>query len=140
MIDAILGVFSQIPSRPTAFVELGYAEKTNAIICVVHERQDPAHPMENKVARFRGDYVELCHSKYDSATRSSTDVWYEWNHNPSRFSSEEEALCWMILLYSDVGCPFQARTDMKQTIGSSLWKDLLDEMKKLQPVASVMFG
>lgn len=138
-----LATFQPIPTRPTAEVELKFDERMKAILCVVHESKHADSPMHNTIARVRGGDLEVCHPKYDPATKKTTDIWYDWDHRhdpnkPARFSSEEEALCWMVLLASDVGCPGQARVDMPQAIPSPLWSQLVTEMKNLHAVASVM--
>jgi hypothetical protein len=135
-----LATYKQVPTRPTAEIELKFDEREDAVICIVHESKID---MVNRVLRVRGGDLEICHVKYDQATKQSTDTWYAWNHQydpgkSSRFSSEEEAMCWMVLLVSDVGCPGQARADFPQTWPSPLWAHLVQEMKNLHTVASVM--
>ena len=136
MIDAILGVYKRVPTRPTAFIELGYVMATDAIVCVVYEQQHTPRT-ETTVARIIGPDLELCYPKYDQATQKSVNVWHKWNERP-RFQTEVEALCYAVILFSDVGCPNQARSDFPKAIKSTLWSNLLTEMKNLQPVASVM--
>jgi hypothetical protein len=138
----LLATHTKIPTRPTAEVDLKYVEETNELhLQVVESKNQPK--MINVVARYAGTALEVCHHQYDPATKKTTDVWYRWDHQhdpkkPPRFSSEVEALCWMVLVASDVGCPGQARADLMRAQKSKFWTKLLDEMKDLQAVASVM--
>jgi len=131
----LLAKFNKVPTRPTAHIELFFEEDTNAVVVKVIEKG--RQPMTNFAARYDGDKLELGGSNYDAKTQESIPVWYPWNDR-ARFQSEKEALCWMVLLMSDVSCPGQARVDMPKALASSLWTKLWDEMRNLHPVASVM--
>jgi hypothetical protein len=135
-----LTTYKHIPTRPTAEIELEFDEKDDSVVCIVH---DSKVDMINRILRVHDGNLEICHSRHDPATKKSTDTWYAWNRQddpskPPRFSSEEEAVCWMVLLASDVGCPGQARADFPEAWKSSLWTHLVREMKDLHSVASVM--
>jgi hypothetical protein len=137
-----LATFQSIPARPTAEVELKFDEKMKATLCIVHESKNADALMVNTIARVQGGNLELCYIRSDQV-RSGQDFWYDWNNQldpakPVIFSSEEEALCWMVLLASDVGCPGQARADFPQAKSAIFWPTLLREMKDLHAIASVM--
>ncbi len=131
----LLATFNKIPTRPTAQVELKYEEESNYLKVLVTEANNVA--MTNFVARYAGSELELSANKYDPIAKQTEEIWYSWDEH-HRFSSEEEALCWMVLLASDVGCPGQARVDMPKARTSPLWSKLWTEIKHLHPVASVM--
>lgn|SRR5512135_1975690 len=130
----LLASFDKIPTRPTAAIDLKFEEQTNSVLLQVTESKQTA---SSYVARYNGDKLELSGHKYNEQTKQVDSVWYDWNSQP-RFQNEEEALCWMVLLFSDVGCPNQARADMPTARTSNLWSKLWREMQHLHPVAFVM--
>ena len=143
----LLQSYENVPTRPTAKVELAFVEPNHVFMRVLENKNSagPDKPgMDNVIARYDGVSLEICHHSYDADTKKSKGTWYEWNFHhvsgrPLAFSTEEEAICWMVLLASDVGCPGQARHDMMEARKSPFWSQLFQEMKDLQPVASVMF-
>jgi len=138
----LLATHKSIPTRPTAEVDLKFITEINSLdLQVVENKNQPK--MVTVVARYNGRLLELRSPKYNSSTQQTEESWRAWNHQhdpnqPPRFQSEEEALCWMTLVASDVGCPGQARADFPIAIKSPLWTALWDEMQRLQAVASVM--
>jgi len=138
----LLARFNKVPTRPTVHVLLQFDPHYNAV--VVRVMEEGSQKMETVAARYDGDKLELRVPKYNATTKQSEDAWRAWDFQydskPPRFQSPEEALCWMTLVCSDVGCPNQARSDMPQAMRSTLWSKLWDEMKSLHPVASVMLS
>jgi hypothetical protein len=136
----LLAKFDKVPTRPTAHVLLQFDPDDNRV--VVRVMEEGVQKMETVAARYDGDKLELRSPKYNAVTKKSEDFWRAWDYQydgkPPRFQSELEALCWMTLVCSDVGCPNQARSDMPQAMRSTLWSKLWSEIKKLHPVASVM--
>ena len=132
----LLSTYETIPTRPTAKVELHYYLDTQTVTLMVVESNQMG--TSANVIRF-SNVLEYSVTKFDPESRSTKCEWRAW-HSTKRFSSEVEALCWMVLCSTDVGCPAQARSDMPEAIKSPLWNEILEEMKRLGPVASVMLS
>lgn len=132
----LLATLKNIPTRPTAEIDLKFVEKTNSIdLQVVENKMQPK--MVSYVARWNGETLEFCFPQYDNRLKRAVDNWSAWDTH-KRWSNEVEGLCYRVLLSSDVGCPNQAQADFPTAIKSPLWTALWNEMQRLQAVASVM--
>lgn len=139
-----LAYFYDIPMRPTAFIDLSYMEDSKLVTCTVHERKVNPHSSVT-VARYKGSILEICYQhikRIDKFTNRTQDVWESWsmNRNSRWLQNEEEMLCWKVLLASDVFCAGQAKADFAEAIKYPFWNEILEEMKRLQVVSSVMFS
>ncbi len=130
----ILRTYEQIPTRPTAQIELSYDYLMDAVKCVVTEGKMEGRI--NTVARFSSN-LEFSWPKYNDKTKKCDEAWSDWNVS-GRYQNAVEALCHRILLASDVGCPAQARVDFPEAIKSEFWTQLMQDMENFYSVASVM--
>lgn len=141
MIDAILSVHLYVPTRPTAFIELGYVFPTNSVNCVVYENS-PTPKITTNVARFNDVGLEFNSPRYETSTQKYIDSWKPWQSlilPVAKFKTEKEFLCYRVLLASDVFCASQAHSDFRRAIQFDIWDILLEEMRELFTISSVMF-
>jgi len=125
----MLTTLAGIPTRPTAQVSVFFDpyeqnifceihEGTNKSLAIIYDGQDFSYPLGNGDTDRNyklGDFSQLKGVKDD-----------------------EEALCLVTLQRSDVFCPRQARSDFPKAMKSPFWNNLLNELKSLHSVASIM--
>jgi hypothetical protein len=141
MIPTVILEINGVPHRPTAKMLLIYQSKDDLIVCLTQEVVRET-TYQTKTLAFDGENFVFPVTPTSVNEKTDTD-WKAWEfiQQKPRFllSNEVEAFCYFTLCMSDVFCAGQARTDFAKVKMSPFWVEVMEEMRTLHPVASVMF-